>query len=243
MTRWHVRVSDIFKGRLDRSEPDSLRFRDGRSQILAIRDSLAVGALARVLSRGGAPVRLLMVEALGGFKDDEATLNLVIVALLDPDPSVRTAAAEALRPRKDSRIVKRLTDALTSDEDMVMRNAAAALGVLRAREAVPDLAKVLYSVERRLVRFKRAEVVGAVLNTFNGTVVFAADGRNGAYRPQIVSVLGSGAIVGTTWVDEVQDVKQYRTDVQEALIAITGENFGFDGDAWMKWAREHPGDE
>jgi len=242
-TRWHVRVADIYAARLERSSPDSTLFADGRQQILAIQDPLAIGGIARVLSRGHAEVRLLMVEALGRLAADESTLNLVVVTLFDPEPRVRAAAAVALIPRKDGRVVGRFRESLQSDEDAVMRNAAYALGVLKAREAVADLARVLYSVERRTVRYKRSEVIGAVFDTFNRTAVAVWQGQSLPYRPQTVSVLGSGTLVGTTWVNEVQDIKKFRTDVQEALIAITGENFGFDAEAWIRWSRDHPLDE
>ena len=33
-------------------------------------------------------------------------------------------------------------------------------------------------------------------------------------------------------------VDVYRTEVQEALISITGRNFGFDRNAWMEWWQE-----
>src|SRR5262249_10467560 len=162
------------------------------------------------------------VESLSSFKDsgkDEATMNLVVVTLLDPDPVVRRAAAQALVPRKDERIVGRLRKGLSSKEDTIVRNSAVALGILKARDAVPDLATVLYTVERRQVRYARQEILGDVVSTFGKrTIVPHVEGQL-FYDPQI-GVLQPQTIIGTMWVDEVRDVQVVRTEVQESLIAI-----------------------
>lgn len=239
--KYTARIKAIYIGRLDQKDPSSKLFEDGRNQILAIHDPLAIPAISSVLSKGRhRAVRELMVEALSRFKEDEATMNLVVVTLLDPDPMVRRRAALTLVPRKDDRIVSRLRKALSSNEDTVVRNAAVALGILRAREAVEDLALVLYTVERRNVRYARTEIIGDVWQAFNGQVLLSQGQRQYAYRPSVISVLSNGTAVGTTWVDEVRDVTFYRTDVQEALIHITGVNFGFDADAWIAWSQKNP---
>jgi hypothetical protein len=38
---------------------------------------------------------------------------------------------------------------------------------------------------------------------------------------------------------EYQVISIHRTEVQEALIEITGQNLGFDAGAWLKWADDH----
>lgn len=248
ITRWNVRITAIFNSKLKTREPGSKLFEEGRRQILAIQDPLAISVIGGILSKGGRAVRLVMVEALAGFKNegrDESTMNLVVISLFDPDPVVRTVAARALVPRQDERIVTRFRKALSSNEDMVIRNAAVVLGMMRSREAVRDLAKCLYTVERRTVRYARQEIIGDVYRSFNGQSVIVPHDPNmpGSerliYRPDGVAVLATGTLVGTRWVDEQMDVKFFRTDVQEALIAITGQNFGFEPEAWLKWADDH----
>ncbi|MCK6483274.1 MAG: HEAT repeat domain-containing protein [Phycisphaerae bacterium] len=239
ITRWHVRVSDIFKGRLEGRDPASPQFANGRSQILAIHDPLAIPALSAVLSRGDVPVRRLLVDALASFEADEATMNLLVVALLDPHPTIRRAAADALIPRRDERVIQRLRKALFSDEDAIIRNAARALGALKAREAVEDMASVLYTMQRQRVRYARREIIGELINVFGRPMIIRRNQQVLNYHANDISVLRDGTVVGTTWVDAIENVQLLRTDVQEALIEITGQNFGFDADAWIKWAREN----
>ena len=38
---------------------------------------------------------------------------------------------------------------------------------------------------------------------------------------------------------QTQDVTMYRTEVLEALVAITGVNHGFDAAKWRRWYEEH----
>ena len=58
------------------------------------------------------------------------------------------------------------------------------------------------------------------------------------YQPGGVGCMGPGTFVGTATDYEMQTVSIYRTEVQEALIAITGQNFGFDRDQWRQWWRQ-----
>ena len=241
ITQWHVRVTSIYTVKLKNRDESAPIFKEGRDQILAIHDPLAISAIASGLSRGPAAVRKLMIESLASFMEDgrdEATMNLIVTALLDPDPTVRRAAAQALVPRKDARVVGRLRKALWSKEDTVVRNAAVALGILKAREAVADMATVLFTVERRNVRYARQEIIGDVISTYGGRTLLPHQPGQLYYQPG-VGVLAPNTVVGTVWVDEVRDMQVFRTDVQEALIAITGQNLGFDPEAWINWAREH----
>jgi hypothetical protein len=43
--------------------------------------------------------------------------------------------------------------------------------------------------------------------------------------------------MGTICFSQYSTIDVYRTEVQEALIAITGENLGFDRGAWLEWLR------
>ena len=76
-------------------------------------------------------------------------------------------------------------------------------------------------------------------STFGGGTTVRVNNQNYYYRPDRIGVLDPEVLMGTETTTEVQIVSIYRTEVQEALIAITGENHGFDGDAWLKWWKEH----
>jgi len=118
----------------------------GRERLLAVEDPLALPAACRVL---GGPdqdpqLRLLLVELLGGSPTDVAALNLLALALLDDEESVRFAAADALLERKDPRVSRQLRFALECRNDRFVRRVARALGRMRDRSAVPDLIEALH---------------------------------------------------------------------------------------------------
>jgi len=234
---WFVKIKAIHRGNLAGGDPQSKDFRRGRDLILAINDPLAIPALTGVLSTGNVAARLLLVEALAQFKEDEATMNLFVVTLLDPVAEVRKQAAIELIPRKDDRVVQQLRSGLTVDDDLMVRNAASALGILKAQEAVEDLIRVLATVERRPVLVTRAVMLDRVYLVFIRPSRCRHRDRTFVYVPNTIGVLGPDSLIGTESYYEMQTVAVYRTEVQEALIAITGQNFGFDGQAWQTWWR------
>jgi len=232
-----TRVRQIRKNKLEgggRDESSDL-FQAGRKQILSLKDPLAIAAIASVLSGGTEPTRRLMIEALGRFQQDEATLNLLTAAVVDPSPAIRRMAAEVLAQRKDARMVTELRNALKSDEDAIKRNAAAVLGVLHAEEAIPDLISLLDVAGYGTVVLQRPALWASFCNCYCGPTVGYGGGAPLWYYPTGIAALGPGTVLGTYWEGDVEVIKLYRTDVQEALIYITGQNFGFDIPAWRRW--------
>ncbi|MBX3396466.1 MAG: HEAT repeat domain-containing protein [Phycisphaerae bacterium] len=237
VTSWFVKIKALHKGRLGGAggTHQADLFKDGREQILAIRDPLAIPALAGVLSTGQVETRLLMVESLSRFPEDEATMNLLVASLLDPAATVRSSAAAALRPRDDDRVVHRLVNALYSDEEAMIRHAAVALGVLKAGSAVEDLINVLSKETRQKVSVARPVFLDGVRCEFGGIIRYHSGTRLLRYQPATIGCLGPGTLIGTIQTVETQTLMVHRTEVQEALIAITGQNFGFDASAWRNW--------
>ncbi len=241
VSQWFVKIQAIHRSRLagrDRGVEDE-KFRKGREQILAMRDPLALPALAGVLSTGEPPTRGVLIEALAQFEQDEATMNLLVMALLDPAEDIRRRAAVELIPRKDDRVVARLCDALNSKDEGILRHAAVALGVLKAEDAVEALIPLLSTSARRSVLVNRPVYLGGIYSSFGGWGRIAHGRQLLRYRPASIGVLGTGTMVGTYSFYQKQVVSIHRTEVQEALIAITGQNFGFDGSAWRQWWREN----
>lgn len=239
VSEWFVKIQAIYRARLadSRFEIGADAFRKGREQILAIRDPLALPALTGVLSSGGVRTRRLLLEALAQFEEDEATMNLLVMTLFDPAATLREQAVRLLGRRPDPRVVSRLREALKSEEERVVRHAATALGILKAASSVEDLIRVLSTETRRPVRISRAVYLDGVVDTFGGPyAVRVGRGFTGS-RTRGIGVLGPGSVIGTTTHVEVRSVANYRTEVQDALIAITGENFGFDRAAWLHWRR------
>ncbi|MCG8407610.1 MAG: HEAT repeat domain-containing protein [Phycisphaerales bacterium] len=240
ITDWFVKIKAIHRSRMDGKKrgPRTEKFRKGREQLLAIRDPLALPALTGVLSTGKTATRHVLVEVLSQFDEDEATMNLLVITLLDPSETVRKAAAIELISRNDDRVIARLRDALGSKEEHILRNAATALGILKAGVAVDDLINVLSKETRRSVRVSRMVSIGDIYSTFGGYRRVAHGRRLLRYQPTSIGVLGTSTMIGSVSHYEDQIVSIHRTEVQEALIAITGQNFGFDMDAWRLWLRQ-----
>ena len=82
--------------------------------------------------------RGLLVEALAGFPQDEATMNLAILALVDPADEVRRQAVNELVRRADPRTIAEYRKALHTPSEALIQRAAYALGELRASAAVEE---------------------------------------------------------------------------------------------------------
>jgi|GEM_PF-830724 len=238
---YHVKVRAIHDGRMSpkRRKVTREKFMKARESILGMTDPLAIPALSKILSEGTVAARLVLVEALAQFDYDEATMNLLVLSVLDGDERVRSEAARELGRRDDPRVLDRMRDALESEEEDVIRNAAAALGNMKAVATVPDLIAHLSIEKMGTVRLTRPVYLGQIYGTFGGPTRYICDGRVVRYDPVDISVLGSGHMIGVDTAYVREPVSVYRTEVQEALIAITGKNFGFDEQAWLRWWEEN----
>lgn len=235
--QWYPRIAAIQSARLHSTRPEWVA--EGRDLILAIRDPLAIHPLAQVLGRGSVGDRLLLVEALAAFPEDEATMNLAALALADDDAEVRRAAVAQLAHRRDPRIIEQFRRALRVPSDTLVRRAAAALGELRADEAVSDLIACLtvqryqwveVPVRQWWLRFNRV-FTGATVVVLGGGYQAALEPECGIYMP--------ASFVHNEW--QYRRVTVYRTEVLEALRRITGRDFGFDREDWQKWYEKQAG--
>lgn len=222
--------------------PGDKRSEDAKRRILDITDPLAILPLARVLGEGGTAVRELLVEALSRFPQDEATLNLAVMALADPAEHIRTMALSKLISRNDPRVAPQFRRALQSPDEELIRRGATALGVLKVREAVPDLIELLTARRLKAVQVNLRPTVyfSQMVQTFSPQYPVRVGGSTVVYTP-VVGVQTAGTMMGVSDVDarvERRQVTVFRTEVLEALKAITDVNFGFDDAAWRRWYEE-----
>lgn len=236
---WQKRIRAIRQQQLESSIERLAE--QGRAIIEEIDDPLAILPLSRELSVGKPSTRALLVEMLARFPQDEATMNLAMIALLDPLDGIRRDALTALAKRDDDRACAIFRQALTSQHEDLIRRGAFALGVLKSRNSIPDLIPALRVDVLRWVRPEPQFYLG-MNRVFNAPVTAYPVVAAGvvAYRPQI-GVLPSGASLGAgpTAAPRLQQVTVFRTEVQEALKQITGQNFGFDAAAWRRWYEEN----
>jgi hypothetical protein len=220
--------------------PGGQDVQEGRAKILRIRDPLAILPLARELSEGSRLCRELLVEALGRFPHDEATMNLAVLALVDADDDIRTAALRQLRQRDDPRVPAQFREALEGEEWLI-RRAATALGALGTREAVPELIDALTAQQRKLVEVPVHGYINALPRVFSGTAQVVIGGTTTVICSPGVGIAldASSPAVGVHSEWRMRDVTVFRTEVLEALKQITGQNFGFNTADWRRWYEEH----
>ncbi|MFQ5805184.1 MAG: HEAT repeat domain-containing protein [Phycisphaerae bacterium] len=237
--QWTVQIRAIKKNKLD-SSVDRLQ-RRGREKIVAIRDPLAILPLTRLLSEGNWACRDALVEVLSHFPQDEATMNLAVLSLVDKDEGIRRRALRELERRNDPRVIPQFREALSRNNDRLIRRAAIGLGMLEAASAVPDLIDVLKAQRRKWVEVSVRYYFGSYATTFDTpTVVALGTAAQIRHSPVLgIESLGPGFVaVGSEY--QMRDVTVFRTEVLEALRKITGEDFGFDEAAWRRWYQEQP---
>ena len=80
------------------------RRREAETQLMAIRDSEAVGPLLRVLGNDEPPMRILLAQILAAIPGKEATAGLVKQILAEPTTEVRPVIFEKLKDRDDPNV-------------------------------------------------------------------------------------------------------------------------------------------
>ncbi|TWT45721.1 hypothetical protein RAS1_21500 [Phycisphaerae bacterium RAS1] len=233
--QWRRQIKGIKSIMLE--SPIAERVDEGQRKILSISDPLAIEPMSEVLVHGDGACRLLLVDALSKFPQDDATANLSLLFLLDREPAVVDRCARELARRKDPRVASQFRAALyVNNHDGVVARAARGLAVVEDKAAVGDLIQVLTVQRDKWVETPVVGLVGGMCRTFNRQTVASADGRRVSVPPVIA--FGRGVLANVANVPQFRNVTVYRTEVLEALKALTGQNFGFDVEAWARWYQE-----
>lgn len=128
------------------------------------REAAAIPLLTACLAKDKiAFVRKMAAYALGGYQGADRTAAL-IAGLTDKDAEVRGAAAVSLGRFSDAAALGPLTAALSDGNAFVRAHAARALGIngSAARQAVPQLSKVLISDEDGEAKRQAATALGLI---------------------------------------------------------------------------------
>lgn len=234
---WQRRIHglrDAFLGAGAGAGDGARTFDEGRSQLLRIESPLAIDGACTLLGEGPPRHRELLAEFLGKHRHDAAAAHLVVLALTDPDAGVRLSAAERLAGRRDSRVTEVLRSALRCETDDVVRRAAVALGRVADETAFDDLVTALrtdaFSGERKTL----ARIIRQLGETFNDPMRSAVNDRV-VETPLTIAFPGLARRVDLIDASASPPKAQNRSEVQEALIALTGVNHGFDASAWRAW--------
>ncbi len=128
------------------------RQREAESQLMAIREPIAIQPLFRVFGHDEViRMRLLLAHVLGAIPGSEATSALVAYLLDEGEAEVRNTTMDELLRRKESEVTKLLVRALHSKSPEVVNRAAWGLSNLNAISAVPSLIGALVSVRYEVV--------------------------------------------------------------------------------------------
>ncbi len=226
---------------------------------MAIRDRDAVVPLVRVFGQDDAPRRILLALVLSAVDGREATAALVQRVLDEPDSEVRAITFEHLKQRNDAGVTTRFIRALGREDVPVINRAAWALGNLNAVESVPQLVAVLVTSEERIVvppldgvttpPLSTPVAPGVVPRAYSnfGVVVSTppavSNGAIAAGMGVIPYYAAPGLVPGGNYAGPSRPVQDahvetftYRNvEVLAALQKLTGQDFGFDTEAWRRW--------
>jgi hypothetical protein len=236
-SQWSIRIRSIKTNKLQSGVARLVN--EGRARIVEIRDPLAILPLVRVLGDGNSACRAALVSVLSYFPQDEATMHLAILALVDRDEGIRRQALAELKRRDDPRVIPQFRRALSTDNDELIKRAAITLGALEATAAVPELIDLLTVQRTKMVEVSTRTYFGDYVITFDTpTVISLGSVAHIQHHPVLgLPALGTG-LVFVNRDYQLRNVTVFRTEVMEALKRITGQNFGFDAAAWRRWYEE-----
>ena len=173
-----------------------------------IGDNRATPALIKLLNDKEWEVRFYTVEALGKIGDNRAAKPLANIMLSDSHTKVRLEAIKAL-DKVDGRSQSKAVVRALSDSDPEVRGYAAELcASWDIADALPAVTKMLRQDRANITRASCAHALG-IYNNF-------------AAIPALIQALG----------DDYKDVRIY---ARESLKEMTGQNFGYDKEAWSHW--------
>lgn len=185
-----------------------------RRSLLEIDDPLATAALIRALDTDEVEqVRLLYVEALANVGTPEAIRALAACSLFDPAEEVRLTCLDHLKKQKRPEVVAYYVGELRSKDNRIVNLAASGLSHMRDPSATGPLIDALVTTHRFKIVPRNP---GSTSATFG----------SGPGAPGGLSVGGGPKIV---------ERRLTNRSVLDALVAITGQNFNFDQQAWKYW--------
>lgn len=237
---------------------------EAETQLVGIRDPAAVRPLVQALGGEAESTRRLLDRVLGGIPGPEAGSALAARLLNEPEANLRGAALDELTHRRDPGTAATLIKALHSRDPAVVGRAAWSLAALKVNTAVPKLISALVHVERQVVWVPSASSGGGFASipsmprgvppfapvgiltgpvvapgavAYGGTSTVAIDMTPGGLAARYG--MAAGVAQGPP-IPQVVSTLFYNPEVLEALVKLTGLNFGYDQAAWRRWLARAP---
>jgi hypothetical protein len=188
---------------------------EGRGNIVTVKDPHAVKALARLLQTdSSAHARRLYIDALANIGTPDAIKTLAVCSIEDPDSEVRLTCLDYLEKQPRPDVVAYYVGKLRSKNNRIVNLAAVGLNRMKDPSSVGPLIDALTTTHKIKVKSGNP---GAVSTTFptggsRGGAGIAMNPRPKVYTRQVLN-----------------------QPVLDALVALTGVNFGFNERAWKSW--------
>lgn len=179
------------------------------AELRSIRDPMAIKTMGELAASPKEPYRQIFMKNLAEIGTPPALSPLVKMVLLEENPDARQYAIDLVGDSKSTWAAQALTSGLESKSNPIVLRAAQALARLKDPAVVPNLIDALHT--------KHTVVLGGGGNLNLG---FSNNGQNG------FNAGGSKKTVERT----AQNV-----EVRDALIAITGRNYGYNESEWTAW--------
>lgn len=229
--------SDLRRWQLWLRGRDEVRKREASTSILALDDVAVLSPLIEIFGdRGTVDERRLLIEALEKFDDPLATRVLFKLAI-DDEEANRAAAVDVLVKRKSPELIAEAIRTLRSPQNPRILAAAVLLAALNDQSAVPALIDVLITRHQRVVEPTWQELASPsrsfkptrTIITDSGQMIRITD------HEAIRNGLQGGAPSTRVFIDELRN-----QPVLEALVELTGQNFGYDKQQWLHWLKTRP---
>lgn len=186
-------------------------------EIREIRDPAAVGAILKMIEREKRDtVRLLLIDTLGQIESPQAKRALAILAMNDPLEEARLTCLDHLVEQPTPDIVPYFVNFLKSNDNKMIHRAARALQRLGDPSAIPALIDALVTTHK----------------------IKLTEGRSGAMTAAFGTGPDGNVMPGLSMGDNKPKYVRQRVanrPVLEALVTLSGANFGFEQKAWRTW--------
>ncbi|MFO0959145.1 MAG: HEAT repeat domain-containing protein [Isosphaeraceae bacterium] len=239
---WTKKLMVIRQG-LRSEKPDVRKLAE--DELADIKDPVAIPALLKVLGRENSQIRFLLYRTLHQMEGQEASNALVSLYLQEPDPGLHPHALGVVGRRPVAEVAPRLVQTLKSNKPDPIAQSARALAQLKAETAIPNLIPALFQYRDRV------EMIPVEVTTTGPSMVM---GKTQAYAAQAIPSVAPGAVAynivpntllngfamggtQTRIVEQPQMIRDMLPNpaVHDALVTLTGEDFGYDMDAWKAW--------
>ncbi|MBI1901907.1 MAG: HEAT repeat domain-containing protein [Planctomycetia bacterium] len=193
------------------------RRRQGRENIEGIKDPLALRGIERYLDpkeEKFAEVRMMFLGPLVAINNGTARRLLVELSLLDPDEDVRIESLKRIGKIAAPDITRMYVSYLKSPSNDVVNRAGVALAFLDDKTAVAPLIDALVTVHVEVKQSGGADTYRATFST-DGKGGFPGLSAGGSATKKVLNVSNGG--------------------VRDALVQLTGADFGFNRDQWRSW--------